>query len=72
MKTNLVLIGLLSLVGFLTCTPNAEKMNRAALVALMEPYLAALGKNDPAGVPLAAEVKLVENIAPHGITNGWE
>lgn len=30
MKTCLVIIGLLSLVGFLTCTPNAENMDRAA------------------------------------------
>jgi len=48
-------------------------MDRPALVALMEQYLAALAKHDPSGVPLASDVKLVENTEPTTIGKGlWE
>jgi len=38
-----------------------KELDRRALVALMEQYLAALASHDPSRVPLARDVKLVEN-----------
>ncbi len=40
---------------------GVERPDRPALVALMEQYLGALPKHDPAHLPLAGEVRLVEN-----------
>ena len=46
---------------------------RAQLVDLMDKYLAALVKHDPAGLPLASDVKLVENTKVTPIGEGlWE
>lgn len=48
-------------------------MNRTSLVNLMDHYLQALAKNDPSGVPLAKNVKLVENTKVTPIGKGlWE
>lgn len=67
------MIGLFILLGTLTSVFCAEKLDRPALVALMEQYLAALAKHDPAGVPLASDVKLVENTEVTPIGKGlWE
>ncbi len=54
--------------------PSAtKKCDRACLVALMDNYLAALVKHDPAGAPLANDVKLVENLNVTPIGKGlWE
>lgn len=47
--------------------------DRAAMVALMDQYLAAVVKHNPAGVPLASDVKLVENIQATPIGQGlWK
>jgi hypothetical protein len=54
---------------------EAEKQvdQRAPLVELMDQYLAALVKHDPSGVPLASNVKLVENTEVILIGKGlWE
>ena len=48
-------------------------MNRSALVSLMGQYLDALSKHDPSLVPLASDVKLVENTKVTPIGEGlWE
>jgi hypothetical protein len=61
------------LLATLTFTSCAEKLDRTALVALMEQYLAALVKHDPSSVPLASGVKLVENTEATPIGKGlWE
>lgn len=36
-------------------------MVRSAMIVLMDQYLVALAKHDTSGVPLASDVKLVEN-----------
>jgi hypothetical protein len=64
------ILGLFLLSGVFSC---ARKLDRPALVSLMDQYLAALAKNDPSGVPLAADVKLVENTEVTPIGKGlWE
>ena len=46
---------------------------RKCLVDIMDQYLAALAKNDPSGLPLADDVKLVENTKKTPIGKGlWE
>jgi hypothetical protein len=73
MKINLLIISLLLLLLIGNSALAAEKMDRPALVALMEKYLAALAKHDPAAVPLASDVKLVENTEVTPIGKGlWE
>jgi len=48
-------------------------LDRTALVALMEQYLTSLAKHDPSAVPLASDVKLVENTELTSIGKGlWE
>jgi hypothetical protein len=70
MKKYPILFGLFLLLGTFSC---ARKMDRPTLVALMDQYLAALAKHDPSGVPLAADVKLVENTEVTPIGKGlWE
>ena len=47
--------------------------DREPLIRLMDQYLEALVKHDPSGVPLADDVKLVENINPTPIGEGlWK
>jgi len=73
MKNSIIIITLFLLLGTFSCTPSVEKMDRPALVALMEQYLAALAKHDTSGVPLASDVKLVENTEATPIGKGlWE
>jgi hypothetical protein len=70
MKTIAAVVCLLLSLATFTC---AKRLDRPALVALMDQYLAALVKHDPSGVPLAAEVKLVENTEVTPIGKGlWE
>ena len=52
---------------------DAAMPDREPLIKLMDQYLDALVKHDPAGLPLAADVKLVENITPTPIGEGlWK
>jgi len=70
MKKSAAMLGLILLLGSLTCS---GKPDRPALVGLMERYLAALAKHDPSGVPLSKDVKLVENTEVTPIGKGlWE
>ena len=53
--------------------PAAPKCDRQCLVNLMEQYVAAMVKHDPKAVPLAANVKFMENAAVMPIGKGlWE
>ncbi|MBN1398616.1 MAG: hypothetical protein JXA06_11340 [Bacteroidetes bacterium] len=73
MRTIIFLSCLLLVIGIFSCTPSTEKMDRQALIALMEKYLSALAKHDPSEVPLADNVKLVENTEDTQIGKGlWE
>lgn len=59
--------------GILSSCSGDKQLDRPALVSLMEQYLDALVKHDPALVPLAADVKLVENTEVTPIGKGlWE
>jgi hypothetical protein len=52
---------------------SEKKIDRAQLVDLMDQYLAALVKHDPSLVPLASDVRLVENTKITPIDKGlWE
>ncbi|HPG40184.1 MAG TPA: hypothetical protein PLP19_14965 [bacterium] len=72
MKKRLLVIGMAVLLATLMMS-CAKKMDRPALVGLMEQYLTALAKHDPALVPLADSVKLVENTVVTPIGEGlWK
>lgn len=50
-----------------------KKCDRACLVALMDQYLAAVVKHSPAGLPIASDVKFVENLTATPVGKGlWE
>ncbi len=84
MKKTTVFLCILLIVGTFSCGCSEKKssvkvpaypgkFDRAGLVALMDQYLAALVNHDPAGVPLAEDVKLVENTEVLPIGKGlWE
>lgn len=73
MKKNLLIISIFLLIGAITACTGFKKMDRPALVSLMERYLTALAKHDPSSVPLARNVKLVENTEVTPIGKGlWE
>jgi hypothetical protein len=56
-----------------TAVQETPLPDREPLVRLMDQYLAALVKHDPSGLPLAADVKLVENITPTPVGEGlWK
>ena len=56
-----------------TKEPEKQVVSRAQLVDLMDQYLEALIKHDPSLVPLASDVKLVENTKVTPIGQGlWE
>ena len=59
-KTTVLLCILLMGIAF-QCACAKKQPDRASLVALMDQYLEALAAHDPAGLPLAPDVKLVEN-----------
>lgn len=73
MKTKIVILAAIFVLGASSFASAATKCDRACLVKLMDQYLAAVVKHDPAGVPLAGDVKLVENLiaTPMG-TGFWE
>ena len=73
MKRKLGAVGILVLLGAAAPRSGAAPLDRQALVALMERYLAALASHDPSRVPLAADVKLVENTEMTPIGKGlWQ
>lgn len=66
-------IALVLMLGFICITGCAQKMDRQDLVSLMEQYIAALVNHDPSGLPLADNVKLIENTQVTPIGKGlWE
>jgi hypothetical protein len=70
MKKGFIIFGLVVLLGLSSC---AKKLDRPALITLMDQYLEALAKHDPASVPIASNVKLVENAEVTPIGKGlWE
>ena len=73
MKIKTVILAILLILGAFSFASAAEKCDRACLVALMDQYLAAVVKHNPAGVPIASDVKLVENLNAIPIGKGlWE
>ncbi|MFH0758417.1 MAG: hypothetical protein V2B15_14110 [Bacteroidota bacterium] len=56
-----LIISLFLTFGLTLFTGCEKKIDRQDLVVLMDQYLEALAKNDPSGLPLASDVKLVEN-----------
>ena len=73
MKRKIVILGILLIWAAFSFASAAEKCDRACLVALMDQYLAAMVKHNPAGVPIAGDVKLVENLNAIPIGKGlWE
>lgn len=73
MKKTTVLLCILLIGIVFTCACGEKQLDRAGLVDLMDQYLAALVQHDPAGIPLADDVKLVENITATAIGEGlWK
>jgi len=77
MKKTTILLCILSGVLFLGACATKDAAQKAPdrepLVKLMDQYLTALVKHDSAGLPLATDVKLVENITPTQFGTGfWE
>lgn len=73
MKTTTVLLCNLLFITACSYARSAEKVDRAELVNLMDQYLAAVVKHDPSEIPLADNVKLVENTRITPIGKGlWE
>jgi hypothetical protein len=72
MKKRIAILGIL-ILGAVSFASAAEKCDRACLIALMDQYLAAVVKHNPAGVPIAKDVKLVENLKTTPVGKGlWE
>jgi hypothetical protein len=73
MKKRLKIISFFLLLGLLPFCSGDDKPDRPALVDLMEQYLEALADHDPSRIPLASNVKFVENTEPTTIGKGlWE
>ena len=73
MKKKTVILGVLLILGAPIFASAAQKCDRACLVRLMDQYLAAVVKHDPTGVPIASDVKLVENLKQIPVGKGfWE
>ena len=73
MIKNAAKIGLMLITGLVLLTGCEKKMDRQDLVVLMDEYLDALANNDPSVLPLASDVKLVENTEVTQIGEGlWE
>ena len=72
-KVRLILGVFLFVSGASGLASAAEKCDRACLVSLMDQYLSAVVSHNPAGVPIASDVKLVENLKPIPVGKGfWE
>ena len=63
MKKKMIILGILLTLGASSFASAAIKCDRACLAALMDQYLAAVVKHNPAGLPIASDVKLVENLS---------
>src|SRR5512136_2375019 len=73
MKKKTGILGILLILGASGIASAAQKCDRACLVDLMNKYLAAVVKHDPTGLPIAADVKLVENLKQIPVGKGlWE
>ena len=73
MKKKTVILGVLLIVGAPIFASAAQQCDRACLVGLMDQYLAAVVKHDPTGVPIASDVKLVENLKQIPVGKGlWQ
>jgi len=73
MKKAAVLWGLAVIIGWAGLTACSHKIDHQDLVDLMDRYLEALARNDPSGIPLAGDVKFVENTQVMQIGEGlWE
>jgi hypothetical protein len=73
MKKTTVLLCILVVVGSFNYACSKKQPDRVALVALMDQYLAALVAHDPSGLPMADNVKMVENTVALPIGKGlWE
>jgi hypothetical protein len=73
MKKPMVVLTLLLVLGSASFASAAAKCDRACLVSLMNQYLAAVVKHDPAGLPIASDVKFVENLKQMPVGKGlWE
>lgn len=63
----------MAIVGVPYWASDGWNLTRQGLVDLMEDYLAALARHDPSGLPLARDVKLVENTRKIPVGKGlWE
>ncbi len=73
MKKQMIILGVLLVFGAHHFASAAPECDRACLVKVMDQYLAALVKHDPSGVPIAGDVKLVENLKQIPVGKGlWE
>lgn len=73
MKTNLLICSFLLSIGIFTSCSGTKKPDRNGLITLMEQYLNALAKHDPSAVPLAKDVRFVENTEVTQVGKGlWE
>jgi hypothetical protein len=73
MKKTTVLLCILVVVCSFNYACSEKQPDRASLVALMDQYLAALVAHDPSGLPLADNVKMVENTVALPVGEGlWE
>jgi hypothetical protein len=70
MKKLIILLGIAGLIIAFNCACSEKRLDRTGLIEVMDQYLIALVKHDPAGVPFAGDVKLVENIEPTPIGEG--
>ena len=73
MKRSFFMTGIL-LLGALAFPAYAQKKcDRICLLCMMDQYLAALPKHDPAGLPIAGDVIIVENTEKIAVGRGlWE
>lgn len=68
-----LIIGFILIMGWAGFTGCQNEMDRQDLVLLMEQYLDALPEHDPSGLPIADNVKLVENTKVTPVGEGlWE
>lgn len=73
MKKSIIVISVILIAGICILPSCKRKIDRQSLVSLMEQYLTALPKHDPSALPLAPNVKLVENTEATPIGKGlWE
>lgn len=73
MKSLLISMSLIILLSTCNSSITKDELNRRQLITLMDQYLNALAKHDPSNVPLAANVKLVENTKVIPVGKGlWE